>query len=489
MEIQSVIQNIVTEVPKRARKLVSASLPAPLERDTFQKRAQLLSTVPKKVKKNTLDSLIQIFSAKKYEDFFQDIPVDEYLMSIVKTENDASILKLLLKKNYFKYGFNMDSVEIILKKSRDNKYKDIVLDLCKSKKCVIPDFHETNESLFDRLYVMKNNNFEKYKKVVNSKNLLNFFERDITWDTGCISGGKIEPFLKTSLLEDLDISEFSNIEKIYNKFYKHNINETLECNPHKLTYLYFKKPKIYDYLIKHQYLLKEFPDTVYEVPSVEILEEINKSYSNHIANRCSSVFENYVEWNVRQLTKYQEQCLEKMKLSNDIILYRGDSNKLFESISINNSALAKIVKETIKNNPDIALKEQVFSNGNKQYLYDYIITKKDLTLSDAMNLVSAGYKDEKLIRSIENAIKHSSIVDKKRKSLTLSKAVAEGYGDSTFSKLTIKKGTECAFIGDNGGQREFLLSSKPRKITFTNAIFDPEIKKFKLEATVEPVNN
>ena len=40
-------------------------------------------------------------------------------------------------------------------------------------------------------------------------------------------------------------------------------------------------------------------------------------------------------------------------------------------------------------------------------------------------LLSAGYKDEKLIRSIENAINHSSIFDKKRKSLTLSKAVAE----------------------------------------------------------------
>ena len=272
MGIQKVIQNIVTEAPKRARKLVSASLPAPLEKDTFQKSTQLLSTVQNKVKKSTLDYLVQTFSAKKYESYFESLGItaDKYITNIVKTENDANILKLLLKKNYFKYGFNAESVEIILKKSRDNKYKDIVLDLCKSKKCIIPNFHEFNESLFDRLYVMKNNNIEKYKKIVNSKHLLDFFERDISWYTGCEFSGPCEPFLKTSLLEDLNISEFSNIEKIYSKFTKKV--DRLECDPHKLTYLYFKKPKIFNYLLEHPDLIKKCQNTIYEVPSVEILK-------------------------------------------------------------------------------------------------------------------------------------------------------------------------------------------------------------------------
>ena len=485
MGIQKVIQNIVTEVPKRTRKLVSASLPTPLERDTFQRSTQLLSTVPKKKKKSTLDSLIQIFSAPKYEDCFESlgITVNEYLADLVKTENDASILKLLLKKKYFKYSFDADSVEIILEKSRDNKYKDIILDLCNSKKCIIPTFDKFNESLFDRLYVMRNNNFEKYKKVVNSKNLLKFFEQDITWYTGYSHMGcRLEPFLKTSLLEDLDISEFSKIEKMYSKFLKEA--DRLECDPHKLTYLYFKKPKIYNYLMEHPDLLKKCQNTIYEVPSVEILEEINK----HNFNR-SVAFANYVNNNryvSEQEAQYLNSILEKCKLSNDVTMYRGDSNLLFQSISIKDSPLAKTVKEIVKDNPDIALKEQIFSMGNKKSLYDYILSKKDLTLTDAMELLSAGYKDENLIKGVENAIKHSSIIDNRLKSVTVSETIGKGYGADCCSKLTIKKGTECAFICDT--QQEFVLSGNPRKIAFTNATFDPETRKFKLEAIVEPIN-
>ena len=165
-------------------------------------------------------------------------------------------------------------------------------------------------------------------------------------------------------------------------------------------------------------------------------------------------------------------------------MYRGDSNLLFHSISINNSPLAKTVREVIKNHPDIALKEQIFSKGNKQSLYDYILSKNYLTLTDAMDLLSAGYKDEKLINGVENAIKHSSMIDNRLKSVTVSETIAKGCGNNC-SKLTIKKGTECAFICDS--QQEFLLSGNPRKISFTNATFDPETRRFKLEATVEPV--
>ena len=284
MKIQRVIQNIVTEIPKKTRELTTVSLPAPLEKDTFQRSTKLLSSVPKKVKKSTLDSLIQVFSAKKYESDFEylGVTVDEYLTNLVKTENDANILKL---------------------------------DICNSKKCMIPYFNELDEPLFERLCIMKNNNIEKYKKIVNSKHLLDFFKRDITWTTGCEFSGPCKPFLKTSLLEDLDISKFPNVEKVYSKFIKEV--DRLECDSHKLTYLFFKKPKIYDYLMKHPDLLKNCRNTVYEVPSVEILEEINKHHFNG-----GMAFERYVFNNSyisEQEAQYLNSILEKCKLSNEWI--------------------------------------------------------------------------------------------------------------------------------------------------------------------------
>lgn len=200
------------------------------------------------------------------------------------------------------------------------------------------------------------------------------------------------------------------------------------------------------------------------------------------------------ENNVKRLS----EDLLKVRLSTDVKSYRGEKTVgMFDSIEID-KGLEKQIRQLLEKNKNNAKNMQVTSyTGNYNSisfanLYDFLSSKENLTLADAMQM--AKYGDENFINEIILRIKNAKLVDTRFKSYSFDEGMAAGWRkihteDNTtiIQRATINKGTEGGFHEGNNAQYEIILNNTPKEIVCNNVLYDKETDTFVLDTIVRNI--
>ena len=125
-------------------------------------------------------------------------------------------------------------------------------------------------------------------------------------------------------------------------------------------------------------------------------------------------------------------------------------------------------------------------------LFKYIMSRKDLTLADAMQVVKFGNK--KYQNQIIELIRQAQIKDTRFKSLTFDSKMAESwsamdYGANTgiLHEISVGKDLEGMYSPVTNSQAEFILNNNEKIITFQDVIYDKEKDIFKFKSTISKV--
>ena len=194
------------------------------------------------------------------------------------------------------------------------------------------------------------------------------------------------------------------------------------------------------------------------------------------------------------------ETIAKYPLKADITAHRIErSTGMFDKVKLDKLTALKIkwlILLNFKKAKKIKISEY---NGKYQQwaseklsLYDFIMSKKELTLADAMQV--AKFADEKFISKILELIKKTELKEERFKSFTLRRDFVEFWRDSSdttsiIQTATIKKGTPCTYSGikTNARQCEIVTNNTPKNITFSNAVYDKEKDQFFVNSIVQSV--
>lgn len=216
----------------------------------------------------------------------------------------------------------------------------------------------------------------------------------------------------------------------------------------------------------------------------------------------SSAFQEYVESSdifsrnpeeVKKLHKF----LSKSKTLEDFSAFRGERDTgMFDCIPLDKSLSLKTRFYILQNFKDARKVTVATYSGNyskqfdkKMSLLKYILTRKDLSLADAMQV--AKYGDDKFKTEIINLIKNSKIKDNRFKSLTFDKRMASGWTNSSgtgntsiLQNITVKKGAQGQYSYVNNDQVEFVLNNNDKVLTFQDVKYDSNKDLFIFESTI-----
>ena len=202
----------------------------------------------------------------------------------------------------------------------------------------------------------------------------------------------------------------------------------------------------------------------------------------------------------KQAVKKLSEDLSKHHLSTDVKLYRGEKTVgMFDSVAIDKDFESQI-RAMLEKNKEKAKNMKVktyngkFDSEPKTNLYDFLTSRKTLTLADAMQMAKFG--DEKFINELIKRIKSAKIIDKRFKSLSFDGGMASSWasrraGDSStpiIQNVTVKKGTQGGFdaISANS-QYEVILNNTPKEITFQDVVYNPKADNFEIKSTIQNV--
>lgn len=202
----------------------------------------------------------------------------------------------------------------------------------------------------------------------------------------------------------------------------------------------------------------------------------------------------------KQAVKKLSEDLSKHHLSTDVKLYRGEKTVgMFDSVAIDKDFESQI-RAMLEKNKEKAKNMKVktyngkFDSEPKTNLYDFLTSRKTLTLADAMQMAKFG--DEKFINELIKRIKSAKIIDKRFKSLSFDGGMASSWasrraGDSStpiIQNVTVKKGTQGGFdaISANS-QYEVILNNTPKEITFQDVVYYPKADNFEIKSTIQNV--
>lgn len=238
-----------------------------------------------------------------------------------------------------------------------------------------------------------------------------------------------------------------------------------------------------------------------QVPSVTMLKNITpKQIKTMASDRLPPMrnIGNYVESSdtfVRNKKAVQElsEDLSKYRLSSDVELYRGDKTVgMFDSINLDTD-FQKGIKQLLEANKENALKMQVttysglYLDAPSTNLYDFLSSKKQFTLADAMQVAKFG--DEKFINELIRKIKNTKLIDTRFKSFSFDEGMANGWrcihsGDNTIilQKATIKQGTQGGYHQGANAQYEVILNNTPKEIKFSDVVYNKETDTFELSS-------
>lgn len=230
---------------------------------------------------------------------------------------------------------------------------------------------------------------------------------------------------------------------------------------------------------------------------IEIEKGLTKDFDNIINSykNCSDNFKIRMPEEAKELRDYLKNCINE----NDIIAYRGEkSSWIFDSIPIDKTMALKtkfLVFFHPKSRKDVVFpNNKCYSDTAKQSVYDYIMSKENLTLADAMLAAKYfGYKG--FINSVTDKINNVAVEDSNFKSYTLSEDFAKRWAHkkngelsndmlSIVTKTNIKKGNQVRYTYDKS-QYEFIVNDNPKIITFDNAKFDKDTNTFYIDSQLQ----
>ena len=420
------------------------------------------------------------------------------------TKGQFELSKVLLTKNFnneqYITSYSIHQINEIISACEKSELCRIAIPLI--EKCNILFGPE----IFGELEKLKQNNPRKFEYVKNSESLL-LYLNDYA-DKITTTHNKTN---YTNLIEVLPYEQLEKLESVCNDITKEGFTAISA-----FANLYFENKDAYDYLmsskiLREHYFLSDFKTAKCDssLLTIEALKEIEKGYSEIDKNGRNRYIDEYVsnsnhfigntpqqKTNKKELSSY----LSQFKVENSFSAWRKDSTPaIFEQKSIAKTELEKMTRDIVKLNYLRAKKEMIVpSNGKfcessfgkqKINLYDYIQSKSELTLADAMLVAKFG--NQKFINLISEQIKKCLIIDDKFKSTSLSKDFVENWQKGEFStteivsKLKILKGCEGLYDAGTTGQTEFILNDHKKVIRYTDVKYNKETNTFELVGSVE----
>lgn len=414
----------------------------------------------------------------------------ERVLRLVKTEDEAELAIAILEKkvdNSFLYSV-YDVIELVQECKDDTLLANTATDAITHSDVIL------SKEVFPTLNKLKFENPKKYQYLLNSYYLMEYLNRTVDYFN---DGTK-------SLIFSKDINDFPALESLSSHF-SEDLNYDISF--HVLLDLHEKDIEAYNYAINSSILMENFFKQQHVKSCVGIINknsliEIEKGFlSNTSKNPQVQSFvrnSDYFEEN-DALSSY----ISQFKTDSEIEVYRAErSTKHFESVPIKDNLLNRRIRTIVKLNYFKTKKDMFVPPSDKYYiytnkkvsLYDYITSKENLTLSDAM--LVAKYADKRYVDEILHLIENTQLIDSRFKSTTFSERFVEYWNANVScsnaakikSKMTIKEGTEGVYITNDNKQFEFLLNNKDKQIKYNKAEYDKMTNTFYLEGNIENVS-
>ena len=201
-----------------------------------------------------------------------------------------------------------------------------------------------------------------------------------------------------------------------------------------------------------------------------------------------------------EMSKILSEYLSRSKITETFSAFRGERDTgMLNTVKLDKSLALKtkwfILKNILKARKYIVHDytgkyENYFAK--KVNLFKYIMSKDELSLADAMQVVKFG--DTKFKNQIIELIKQSKIKDARFKSLTFDRNMAKSwtgtdYGSNTgiLHNISVERGIEGMYSPVTNRQAEFVLNNSEKYITFQDVVYDAERDMFVVKSNISKV--
>ncbi len=438
------------------------------------------------------NSIAGIITERYYlDDNYYDIPQKDIdwdikmFLSHIKTAADVKFAKAaLLKQTGGKNLYTCAEITDLLFRLGEDGVTDTAVEIIEKSD------EKLTADILSVLEILKKENPEKYYFLVKSQYLMRYL---------CNSFANQN---QNNLIFTSDASFLPKLEEACGFV---SLNNAFENNFAGLTDLYLSDKSAYNYAVNSPVLCSCFLQSAAFPASKNLgLNELKEIEKACIANTSSN---SYVKMYVidSDFFRYGDELsdyLSEFKTDGDITVYRSERDTgMFENVPLKGSEIESRIREINEANKTVTSKEKVTPNSftyrkhelDTVSLYDYINSKSELNLSDAMLMVK--YADEDFERDVLAQIESCSIKDCRFKSASFSESFADYWkkvfnGKNTATvkeKITIKKGTEGVFCSGSTMQCEFILNNKPKLFRYQKANYDRTSNTFILEAVVQNI--
>ena len=198
-----------------------------------------------------------------------------------------------------------------------------------------------------------------------------------------------------------------------------------------------------------------------------------------------------------KLSKILCEYLSRSKITETFSAFRGERDTgIFNTVKLDKSLAFKtkwfILKNILKARKymvhDYTGKYENYF-AKKVNLFKYIMSKDELSLADAMQVVKFG--DAKFKNQIIELIKQSKIKDTRFKSLTFDRKMAKSWtsmdnGSNTgiLHNMNVGKDLEGMYSPVTNRQAEFVLNNSEKYITFQDVVYDAERDVFIVKSNI-----
>ena len=291
----------------------------------------------------------------------------------------------------------------------------------------------------------------------------------------------------------------------------------------KLIILKVNQPETYKYLLNNpdkelvsSFLseTKNFNGSLFETLTIQQIKQIlgigthksiNIKTDHDLLSKGWSAIHRYVESSDQlirdaKMSKVLSEYLSRSKITETFSAFRGERDTgMFNSVKLDKSLALKtklfILKNILKARKymvhDYTGKYENYF-AKKVNLFKYIMSKNELSLADAMQVVKFG--DTKFKNQIINLIKQSKIKDTRFKSLTFDRNMAKSwtgtdYGSNTgiLHNMSVEKDIEGMYSPVTNRQAEFVLNNSEKYITFQDVVYDAERDMFVVKSNISKV--
>ncbi len=485
--------------------------------DTFSKNVKLAETVPQNVAPLSFKGAqyLKGLALSKSPFVKQTTPSETITLA---SEEDKSKIEDLIKSRGFIYGVDYEINRVLphvktkeqaelaiaaLEKKVDGSFlystyqvgqlvfKNNEPELAKTASEVISNSDvRISEYVVPTLNKLKTESPDKYQYLLGSSYLLEYLNKTVDYANDGTQ----------SLIFTKKLDEFPILESLSS-----HISEDLNYDYcfHMLLDLYERDEEAYNYAINSPILMDKFfgdydSKSCINVLNKNALVEIEKGFAANTSKNPQIISfvessDDFKEPDV--LSSY----ISQFKTDGEITVYRAErSTGSFEAVPINDDLLEKKIRAIVKLNYFKTKKDTIvpssgkYSNFGAQHvpLYDYINSKKELSLSDAM--LVAKYADKRYVDEILHLIENAELTDSRFKSTSFSERFVDSWMHDSDnknvpkikSKLTIEEGTEGVYVSSANHQFEFILNDNEKQITYNKAKYDKKTNTFVLEGNV-----